>query len=879
MPPQRLQMKKNISSDGILVFDRYYTKKPVPALLIARRAVFCGLLSAAAMCFVFSQFAFQAVSLGFVAAVSALSAAVMLLLFTFFGRRFVVPVLLGAGAVVGLVNADALWQRFQYFIDEAMLLVDGRFLFPRGYLLHDAALLTADNPLYADGMLLGSAFICVLYSFVCAFSMKRRVRVMPPLLGFIALCVPRLLSETLEFNLWFAAAALMFAAAAAAEINYRSGLAVTQRGGEVYRAQVRQEERGFNAAASKAKLPKRVAMRANYYSKYAASGVLCAAIFAAALVVSINIFPQGSSLDYTQVYDMLFAASGKSDGVVSDYLTEHNEDSGSLNITTPGKGDKSIIKVSYTGDSDIYLRGDIGVNFLGTGWTTPASDNELWESSGLAAAYRPAEPQIMSIISDAFGISGVGGTSISEITIDYLYETDVVFLPSSPVDFSFYSSDRFDVYGDFCVRVSENAGSYINSVQCAAVSHDFSSNVGASAENVVSHILSYYDDNNVTIDDIYNKILDDMDNAVESDGYLFWHYSRYVEEAYLGVPEYLEYQLAEFMERQGIEDKIANKDGGESLYRYSAATAICDFLNENYTYSLAGENTGDDALMQFLTVTHSGHCSLYATAMTLMLRELGVPARYCTGFSIYPDSVGGSTVILKERNLHAWVEVYIDELGWVTFDPTSAAVSASVSYTTEKPAQTPQESKPAESIESVEEKETPPQEENSKPEMPETPSTEESKSAVSPWIFAIIAFAAAVAALLAFVIYKYNSARKRAEHALDSGFEQAAAACGCIVDILCLLGLKIQNGQLPSYYYLACDKALGTSLHDSAEVLEKAAFGSGELTPQEDVKLRSALRSTYDSAVKRARIIRRYRIRKLVCAKDAAARTDSKLVK
>lgn len=855
-------MKKNVSSDGILVFDRYYTKKPVPALLIARRAVFCALLSAAAMCFVFSQFAFQSVSLAFVAAVSALSAAALLLLFAFFGRRFVAPALLGAGAVFVFFNFGAIWQRFQYFVDEAMLLVDGRFLFPRGYLLHDEALLTPDNPLYADGMLLGSALICVLYSFLCAFSMKRRVRVMPPLLGFIALCVPRLLSETLEFNLWFAAAALMLAAAAAIELNYRSGLAVTMRG-ELYRAQAREEERSFNTAASKAKLPKRMAMRASYYSKYAASGALCAAVFAASLAVAANIFPQGSSLDYTQLYDMLFAASGGSDsGTVSDYLTEHNEDSGNLNITNPGKGDKSIIRVSYTGDSDIYLRGDIGVNFLGTGWTTPASDNELWESSGLAAAYRPAEPQVMNIILNALGIRNVGGVSISEITIDYLYETDVVFLPSAPVDFSFYDSDRFDVYGDFCVRVSENAGSYINSVQCAAVSHDFSSDAGTSAEDVVSHIISCYSDNHITIDDIYNKIINDMDGAVESDGCLFWHYGRYVEDAYLGVPDYLELQLAEFMERQGIEDKIANKDGGESLYRYSAAAAICDFLSENYTYSLSGENTGDDALMQFLTVTHSGHCSLYATAMTLMLRELGVPARYCTGFSIYPDSVGGSTVVLKERNLHAWVEVYIDELGWVTFDPTSAAVSSSVSYTTEKPESSAPESKPDEPVESVEEKENPPQE--SKPDTSDNPSAEESKPAVPPYVFVIIAFAAVAAALLAFVIYKYNSARKNAECALDGGCTDVSAAYGCIVDMLCLFGLKIQNGQLPSDYYLACDKALGTSLYGSADVLEKAAFGSGELAPQENETLCTALRGTYNCAVKRARPMLRYRIRKLV---------------
>ncbi len=72
--------------------------------------------------------------------------------------------------------------------------------------------------------------------------------------------------------------------------------------------------------------------------------------------------------------------------------------------------------------------------------------------------------------------------------------------------------------------------------------------------------------------------------------------------------------------------------------------------------------------MQFLDDTKRGHCSLYASAMTLILRELGIPARYCTGFYVEGENGGGS-VLLREKNLHAWVEVYLGEYGWVNIRP------------------------------------------------------------------------------------------------------------------------------------------------------------------------------------------------------------------
>ena len=51
-----------------------------------------------------------------------------------------------------------------------------------------------------------------------------------------------------------------------------------------------------------------------------------------------------------------------------------------------------------------------------------------------------------------------------------------------------------------------------------------------------------------------------------------------------------------------------------------------------------------------------------------MLRALGVPARYVTGFS--STAVANQEIVVKAKEAHAWVEVYVDGLGWVNIDPT-----------------------------------------------------------------------------------------------------------------------------------------------------------------------------------------------------------------
>jgi protein-glutamine gamma-glutamyltransferase len=107
---------------------------------------------------------------------------------------------------------------------------------------------------------------------------------------------------------------------------------------------------------------------------------------------------------------------------------------------------------------------------------------------------------------------------------------------------------------------------------------------------------------------------------------------------------------------------------------YDKAVAIEAFLKSRfgYTLKLTGK-PGGDPLSHFLFETHAGHCEYFATAMTIMLRTLGIPSREVNGFlpGEFNDLAGD--YIVRASDAHSWVEAYFPGSGWVPFDPTPAA--------------------------------------------------------------------------------------------------------------------------------------------------------------------------------------------------------------
>jgi len=94
-----------------------------------------------------------------------------------------------------------------------------------------------------------------------------------------------------------------------------------------------------------------------------------------------------------------------------------------------------------------------------------------------------------------------------------------------------------------------------------------------------------------------------------------------------------------------------------------------------FTYSLdvdPGHASKDLADWLFTTDSpnyRTGYCEQFSTAMAVMARSIGIPARVVTGFG--PGEVqADGTIIVRDRNAHAWVELWMNNQGWVRFDPT-----------------------------------------------------------------------------------------------------------------------------------------------------------------------------------------------------------------
>jgi hypothetical protein len=106
-----------------------------------------------------------------------------------------------------------------------------------------------------------------------------------------------------------------------------------------------------------------------------------------------------------------------------------------------------------------------------------------------------------------------------------------------------------------------------------------------------------------------------------------------------------------------------------------AARAIQDYLRNTFAYTLETEATppGRDPVEYFLFDRKAGHCELFAAAMTLMCRAVGINARLVTGYVAVEYNASQDEYIVRASNAHAWVEAELGTGRWRRFDPTPAA--------------------------------------------------------------------------------------------------------------------------------------------------------------------------------------------------------------
>ncbi|MDQ2923695.1 MAG: DUF3488 and transglutaminase-like domain-containing protein, partial [Candidatus Dormibacteraeota bacterium] len=110
----------------------------------------------------------------------------------------------------------------------------------------------------------------------------------------------------------------------------------------------------------------------------------------------------------------------------------------------------------------------------------------------------------------------------------------------------------------------------------------------------------------------------------------------------------------------------------DTVTQYDFVMALTTYLQKNYQYSLEIGHVppGRDPVDWFLFDVKVGYCEQFATAEVLMLRRLGIPARMATGYATGDYDPVLNQAVVRERDAHAWVEVWFPDHGWVPFDPT-----------------------------------------------------------------------------------------------------------------------------------------------------------------------------------------------------------------
>lgn len=104
---------------------------------------------------------------------------------------------------------------------------------------------------------------------------------------------------------------------------------------------------------------------------------------------------------------------------------------------------------------------------------------------------------------------------------------------------------------------------------------------------------------------------------------------------------------------------------------YDTMRMLTHFLNQNYTYELSVRTPPRhvDFVSYFILDAPSGYCTYFASALTIMARANGIPARYVEGFLVQ-EVTTDTAIKVTEAMAHAWTEAYIDGRGWVVFEPT-----------------------------------------------------------------------------------------------------------------------------------------------------------------------------------------------------------------
>jgi len=585
--------------------------------------------------------------------------------------------------------------------------------------------------------------------------------------------------------------------------------------------------------------------------------------------------------------------------------------SGSISLNSPNTSRREVLIVTFDdNDNPIYLRNGIGANFNPERgeWDVPSKANSM---VGFPDNFYPEHEYLVFRQKigafDDFNVETMFGRQ--QVDIEYLVRTPHVMLPTSPYIPDYKSDPRFNWRSDAILekRGSNRPESYswdilyptkdgnfpraIYAVQNLITSERAMTGAEAAvlapAGRFEDYVMLEFDEGEAGALRIF---VSDYDLTTAEYLRYLAEYEEMVYDIYTQTtPSESENMRAMLEEILGTSFPFNNHPWFTSPFmgEYAVTELIESYFKHNYTYSLTVDNNAGDntALGNFLFETKASHCAYYATAMVLMLREIDIPARFVTG---YVAGNGNGTRMgnrythtILERDLHAWVEVYFEGVGWLPFDPTppifeyhyleAERVHGSATTTTTPRITSPREMTPPPPRTTPPDRTTPtpttttPNSENPPDitQMTSPPPHKPGNTALTLQILTIglVVLLAGILALSVITFFRgltRTERKKLTRYADMSERNIARESYRFILKLLRMEGFTGQPGETPVKFAERVDEAVqGYGLTTVIGAIEKLEFSREELTEEEYRKLSDTVKGLYGQIVTEQKKLKR----------------------
>lgn len=287
--------------------------------------------------------------------------------------------------------------------------------------------------------------------------------------------------------------------------------------------------------------------------------------------------------------------------------------------------------------------------------------------------------------------------------------------------------------------------------------------------------------------------------------------------------------------------------------KYDKVLAIQNYLAQNYTYNLNPPTNGDDKdfVEYFLFESKEGYCTYYATSMVLMLRAIGIPARYVEGYLVPKDENIQSDVnveeyrrIVLDKNAHAWPEVYFDSIGWLPFEPTVTYTDSLMNQDSETANNNFYEENTVTPSEANIEEST----DIEQPEVKEEEKVETKAPIMHISLFIIIILMISYIVVAFRNIKHFNYKRIESEQIIN-----------LIIELIEHLEIKQNSADLPSEFASKVDSQLLTTIsyNDILDITLKSRFSKDNITKEETQKLKDYLQQLIKALYIHSNIIKK----------------------